>query len=182
MTRLYLVRHGRAAAGFDEAVDPGLDEVGLVQARKAASGLAEFDPMPIITSPMKRCQETAFPLADQWKMTPLINEGVSEIPSPSQDLKERSTWLRDFMQGKWSDGEDWVQDWKAGVISSLRDISEDAVVFSHFIAINAVVAHALSDDRVVCFRPDNASITVLEIEGGKFRVVSLGSEGATVVG
>ena len=32
MTRLYLVRHGRAAAGWDRDPDPDLDELGLVQA------------------------------------------------------------------------------------------------------------------------------------------------------
>jgi len=182
MTRLYLVRHGRASAGFGEALDPGLDEVGLSQAHEAAQKLAELDLMPIISSPMKRCQETAAPLAAQWNQTPIINEGVSEIPSPSQDMDERSAWLRNFLPGTWSEGEDWVHEWKARVVETLMSIDQDSVIFSHFIAINAVVGHALNDDRVVCFRPDNASVTVLEIDGGNFHVLSLGSEANTDVG
>lgn len=182
MTRLYLVRHGRAAAGFDEALDPGLDEVGQSQASEAADQLAGFEPMLIISSPMKRCQETAFPLATRWNKRPLIDEGVSEIPSPTQDTTERAVWLRKIMSGSWSDGEAGVQEWRANVIGTLKDIREDAVIFSHFIAINAVVGHILGNDRVVCFKPDNASITILENEDGHFRVVSLGSEASTKVG
>ena len=37
MTRLYLVRHGRAAAGWDTDPDPGLDEIGRGQAQAVAA-------------------------------------------------------------------------------------------------------------------------------------------------
>ena len=32
MARLYLIRHGRAAAGWDTAMDPPLDDLGREQA------------------------------------------------------------------------------------------------------------------------------------------------------
>ena len=41
----------------------------------------------------------------------------------------------------------------------------DTAVFSHYVAINAVVSHLLADDRVLAFRPDHTSITVLETDG-----------------
>ena len=59
---LYLIRHGRASAGFAEASDPGLDEVGRTQAETAAQELASLGPLPLITSPLKRARETAVPL------------------------------------------------------------------------------------------------------------------------
>jgi broad specificity phosphatase PhoE len=40
MATLFLVRHGRAAAGFDGHHDPGLDELGRIQAHSAATILA----------------------------------------------------------------------------------------------------------------------------------------------
>jgi len=36
---LYLVRHGRAAAGWDTAIDPPLDELGREQAAATAAKL-----------------------------------------------------------------------------------------------------------------------------------------------
>ncbi len=39
--RLVLVRHGRAAAGWDTHPDPALDDVGRAQAR--FDGLAQLD-------------------------------------------------------------------------------------------------------------------------------------------
>ena len=40
MTRLWLVRHGRAAAGWNVDPDPDLDEVGREQADRVAAPLA----------------------------------------------------------------------------------------------------------------------------------------------
>jgi broad specificity phosphatase PhoE len=40
MPTLYLVRHGRAAARYDEDHDPGLDDIGRRQAQAAADRLA----------------------------------------------------------------------------------------------------------------------------------------------
>ncbi|MBM3558051.1 MAG: histidine phosphatase family protein, partial [Alphaproteobacteria bacterium] len=63
MTRIILVRHGLAAAGFAEALDPPLDEVGARQAADAARNLAGLGPVDLIASPMRRTRETAAPLA-----------------------------------------------------------------------------------------------------------------------
>ena len=67
MPRLILVRHGRAAAGWGADLDPGLDELGRTQAENVAKVLAPQGPLPIVTSPLRRCQETAAPLAALWQ-------------------------------------------------------------------------------------------------------------------
>jgi len=54
-------------------------------------------------------------------------------------------------------------------------------VFSHFIAINAIVGLLADDDRVVAFKPGHASITKLTRVGDRLRVTQLGAEAATVV-
>lgn len=61
MTRVYMVRHGRAAAGWDVDPDPALDELGRTQSLSVASRLSARGPLPIISSPLLRCQQTAFP-------------------------------------------------------------------------------------------------------------------------
>ena len=38
MPRLHMVRHGKAAAGFGESADPGLDALGKAQAEEVVRG------------------------------------------------------------------------------------------------------------------------------------------------
>ncbi len=59
MSRIYLVRHGRAAADWGSHVDPGLDDVGRTQAEAMASELAPKGPLPLVASPLRRTRETA---------------------------------------------------------------------------------------------------------------------------
>ncbi|NCU81513.1 MAG: histidine phosphatase family protein [Acidimicrobiia bacterium] len=63
--KIALVRHGRASAGWDTAVDPGLDDLGRAQAKDAAKKLELVfagQQVQIISSPLLRCQQTAEPL------------------------------------------------------------------------------------------------------------------------
>ena len=108
-------------------------------------------------------------------------DGVAEIPSPTEDLDARTAWLRQFMQGSWGEGEDWVRDWRDKVVRTLTSFENDAVIYSHFIAINVAVGEATGDDRVVCFRPDNCSITRIEVTGDTIKLLELGHEAETEV-
>jgi len=59
MAKLYLVRHGQAAASWGEDPDPGLNALGHGQAARMAAALAALGPMPIMISPLRRTRETA---------------------------------------------------------------------------------------------------------------------------
>ena len=82
MTRVYMVRHGRAAAGWNVDPDPGLDDLGRSQSLAVASKLSSLGPLAVMSSPLLRCQQTAFPLATAWKQDVVIEPLVGEIPSP----------------------------------------------------------------------------------------------------
>ena len=181
MARLFMVRHGRAAASFGESMDPGLDELGREQARVTAKRLEEFGPLPIVSSPLKRAQETAAPLAQLWKCQPVIEDAVAEIPSSSHSLAERAQWLRGFMAGSWRDASPDLAQWRENAVAALAALGEDTVIFSHFIAINVAAGAALNDDRVVVFSPDNCSVTVFEAENGRLRLIEQGHEAQTKV-
>jgi broad specificity phosphatase PhoE len=102
MTRLYLVRHGRAAAGWDTDPDPGLDEIGKQQAIEVGARLAPLGPLHVEVSPLRRCQETAAPLLAAWRLPLMIEPRIAEIPSPEGvAMADRVTWLREAMQGTW---------------------------------------------------------------------------------
>ncbi len=181
MARLYLVRHGRAAAGIAENIDPGLDPLGRQQSQQAAERLSRLSRMPLFASPLLRARQTAEPLQALWATEVQIEPRVAEIPFESTDLVARSAWLQSIMPGRWSDLGTFWQAWRSNILHCLLEQPCDTIFFSHFIAINAAVGHACNDDRLVVFRPDNASITVLSSERGKLDVVELGGEAVTKV-
>ena len=172
MAKLYLVRHGRATSSWGLEPDPGLDESGHLQAEASARKIAPLGPLPIIASPLRRTRETAAPLAKIWQVEPRIEPRVGEIRFPAETPASRVHWMAD----QWPNLDRSLQAWRQEVIESLCSIAADSVIFSHFIAINVAVGFAAEDSRVVCFRPDNASITILEAKGKKLNLLERGEE------
>ncbi len=181
MAKIYLVRHGKAAAGWGIEKDPGLDDLGRAQAQTAALTLAPLGPLHIITSPLSRARETSVPLAEIWQIEAGVEPRVGEIRSPSETPADRVHWLKEVMIDQWPNLDRDLQQWRREVIEALVSVDTDTVVFTHYIAINAAVGHATEDDRVVCFRPDNASITILETNGNSLNLVKRGNEADTRV-
>lgn len=177
MAKIYMVRHGRAEAGFGESMDPGLDALGRSQAEEVAKKLANLGPLPVISSPLKRTRETAAPLAKLWNVEPVIEKAVAEIPSPwGMTLDGRVAWLRNLMGGSWRDVPLDLAEWREDCIASVTEISRDTVIFSHYVAINVIAGAATGDYRVVTFSPDNCSVTVLETDGAKLTLIEKGAE------
>lgn len=186
MTIVRLVRHGRAAAGWDVDPDPGLDELGRTQALAAALLLDSGSPVPIVSSPLRRCRETAEPLAARWSVGVAVEPGVTEIPSPEgHDLASRVEWLRAAMAGEWAALGPRYTTFRDSVVDTVVSLAgrhaEGCIVFSHFIAINAVIGAALGDDRLVIRSLDNASITVVDVVGSRIELVEGGREADTLI-
>jgi broad specificity phosphatase PhoE len=190
MSRIYMIRHGKAAAGWDGEADPGLDALGLQQAEAVAGEVMKLidAPAPVFSSPLKRCQETALPLALQWGVTPQIETGVGEVPPPLEDLTERTDWLRRVMAGSWdglfndevsiASGENFKA-WYDGVPEALHrlgQMGEHVVVFSHFIALNVAYCEATGAQDVVSFAPANCSLSIFETDGQNLSLISQGEE------
>ncbi len=184
MPRLYLIRHARPSANWSEALDAGLDVTGEQQAQEVAQTLGNsLARMPIYTSPLRRCCETANPLAQLWKHPAEILEPVAEIPSPANDPLDKQGWLRRAMGGAWqqlyesapSGSPDYFA-WRANLLNTLNDIDQDSVIFTHYIAINAIVGAAQSKAKVVCFRPDHVSVTCVDVTVNGVQLVTLGRE------
>ena len=181
MVRLYLVRHGRAAASFAEARDPVLAPEGRAQAEALAGRLAPLGPLPIVTSPLRRTRETAAPLERRWERAARVEPAVAEIPSCEPDLPRRGEWLRGIVTARWPAVEPDLSAWRGAVLAALGGLPETTVVVTHFVAINVAVGAALGDERVLVFSPDHCSVTVLDVAGGALRLVARGAEGATRV-
>jgi broad specificity phosphatase PhoE len=187
MTRIYMVRHGRAAAGWNVDPDPGLDELGRTQALNVATTLSPRGPLPVWSSPLLRCQQTAFPLSTAWKTEAVIEPRVGEIPSPENySLENRVEWLREAMAGTWGEvaersGAHYAT-YRDDMVSAIRGISADTVIFSHYIAINVVLGAATHNDNVVVANLDNCSVTTFDVDtAGTLTLVEIGGEADTLI-
>lgn len=188
MPLIHLVRHGRIADVPADPLDPELGEQGLEQARAAARELNAHlpHPLPILTSPMRRCRQTAAPLAELWQATPVVEPRVIEVPAPRQPGLQREQWLKRLLAADWTQADEGdngaaVAAWRRGVREAILACGGDTVIFTHFVPINVIVGLALGQDSVCCFRPDNGSVTVVEISAGGIRMVERGREVQTRV-
>ena len=85
------------------------------------------------------------------------------------------------MQGKWEDQSVELNKWQQDMVDCLLNIKEDTAIFTHFVAINAIVSAAENAANVLVFRPDNGSITTLGSDGTSLMLVNRGDEAQTKV-
>lgn len=183
MPRIVLVRHAQPAAAWGDDPDPGLSETGRRQAAVAAEVVAGLGGGRVLTSPLRRCRETAEPLLKRWGVEPAVVPAVGEVASPpGVGIAERGDWLGSILAGTWSTCPPAPRRWRQEVIATVQGLSTDAVVFSHFVAINAVIGWALGDDRVLMTRLGHCSRTVVEVTDHGLTLVEMGEEASTVVG
>ncbi len=189
MPILYVVRHGRVAVSPADANDPELSPEGQAQALGVAEELSARlrAPIPILTSPMRRCRETAAPLCSLWQIQPVVEPRIAEVPGPPESAMPRAEWLRTSLVVDWpelislgqslQEGYDaTLVSWRAGVLEAILECPHDAVLFSHFVPVNVLTGRATSSERVACFLPDHTSVTVFETTGERIRLIERGRE------
>lgn len=187
MTKIYLVRHGEAAANWGEDLDPPLSEKGQQQAKLATESLIKLIPdmtaIKCISSPIKRAHETARFFSDNQGKAISIESRVAEIPSPTHELKARMPWLMQVMKSQWSELSSELAQWRLDCIDYVLSLEKDSVIFSHYIAINVLIGHCNQDDRVISYNPDNCSIHQFEItqseQGKQLTIIELGAQAKT---
>tara|TARA_B110000444_G_scaffold259618_1_gene303923 strand:+ start:1230 stop:1790 length:561 start_codon:yes stop_codon:yes gene_type:complete len=180
-TNIYLIRHGEAAENWSESRDPGLSELGKQQSLDLLNNLIKRKSIKsIYTSPLKRAIETAIPLSNRLNIESLIESSYRELPSP-QNLENRAGWLLERMSETWSEQQHNLLQWRELAFQALQQLREDSVIFSHYMLINAIVSCVTGNNNMVCFKPDNGSISHFKLSAGKLRLVSLGKELNTTV-
>jgi broad specificity phosphatase PhoE len=179
---ILLVRHGEAAASWSESSDPGLSSTGVRQAWDVAALLGPqiSADTQLLSSPLRRAIETAGPLAIMTGKPVREDAAFREIPSPVP-LAQRQDWLRQLMRERWCEQQAGVRTWRTAILQQLLALQPPAVVFTHFLVINAVVSHILGSDATLCVWPANASITRLRLNGTNLELVELGKELITPV-
>ncbi|MDC2963896.1 histidine phosphatase family protein [Gammaproteobacteria bacterium] len=180
MAKIFLVRHGEASGAYTEDPDPGLSDRGEAQALSIKRFFIDRSPLKVYSSPLKRAYETAkLVTGDSAKI--FEEPRMSEIPSDTQDLEKRGVWLRKVIERDWDKQPEKLKFWKKQVISFLESQTENTMIFTHFIAINAVVGHLTNSLSVVVCKPNNCSITILEVSNQKLQLISLPEEASTFI-
>lgn len=189
MTRTFMIRHGKPSStwGEDADPDPGLDEAGRAQAEAAADLLmalpADVRPSRVLSSPLRRCRETAEPFARRIGADLVIDPRFGEIPTPAGlSSAERGPWLRGAFALDWNQitGDLDYDAWRRAVGQGLIDHA-GAAVFSHFVAINAAVSCATGGSAVMDFHPDHTSMTSFDVEAGRIVLIERGRQAETQV-
>ncbi len=182
--KIFLIRHGEAAQSWDQSADPGLSELGKEQALECFNTLyknEDLDRFNLVSSPLKRAQETSLHFKKNLDKQLHLNEAFREIPSPGISLLERKSWLQEVFKKNINELEKPQQIWQSKIIANLKGFTEPTIIFSHFMVINIVVSTLKSDPRVVSFYPDNCSITEIENNEGTLNLISTGNELQTQV-
>ena len=169
MTRVYLVRHGRAAAGWDRDPDPDLDELGRAQAAAAADRL---EALGCARAARRDHQPAAALPANRGGVVRAVGDrsSASRMRSPRSRRRQVSRWSSGSSGcaprcgGTWAELGEPYTTFRDGVVARIRALDHDTVAFSHFVAINAVIGACLGDDRLVIRRLDNCSITVVDVD------------------
>ncbi len=178
MSKILLVRHGQAAASWGEETDPGLSDAGQKQAASIQTLLSPYPNFSAVSSPKARAKETARIALPEAQIG--IDPRFTEIPSGERSLADRGAWLRQVFRQGWSEQETQVKAWREGILNALYKQS-DSIIFCHFVVINAVVAAACEDDRVMQCRPDYCSVWEFEISGQSISLVNAGPEDESLV-
>ena len=184
MMKLILVRHGEASASWEESSDPGLSNLGVTQALECADTLFKFEDIEnfdLKSSPLKRAIETAEKLKTKLNKHLSIDPAFAEIPSPGVSFKNRQKWLKEIFNKNIDELENPQKNWRDKIISEIKKIEKPTIIFSHFMVINTIVAHIENNPSMVCFYPDNCSITELNKKGNKFDLLRLGNQLSSII-
>ncbi len=181
MTDIYLVRHGEAAASWEHDRDPGLSERGVLQAQALTDYFSAIPISTIYSSPLSRARQTALSLSRARGIDIHVCDTYREIPTPVNiPLSDRLSWLRSCAHRPWDQAEPELLQWRRKILDSLRQLPDQAVVFTHFMVMNAVLGEARGAPNLVCYQPDYCSVLALQVDDA-LAVVDTGSESASRV-
>lgn len=201
-TEVVLIRHGDALRSGDDVELGGYDEQGLSQlgqrqAAAMAQDVAARQPVAIYSSPTRRAQETALPLAQALGLSVLVDDGLREVdltrvrPAIPAEVPpaERAELLRRYLRGmeqqamavgKWSliPGAESSASVRARITAAVdalaaRHMGQRIVAVSHAGAINAYIAAFLGIERDFFFPIMNTAISTVRVRGSQHLLIEL---------
>ena len=187
---LILIRHAepqRIAPGRGVPADPGLTDLGHDQAARLADWFAKERVDAVLSSPMRRAQETAAPIAAAHGLEIEIVPGLIEYDAnsdhyiPMEEMKASDDpRLKAMIEGRWEEfGADGVEAFRLRVAQTLDEIiaahpGQRVVAVCHGGIINVASALVMEMDRHLWFEPHYTSVTrIIASRGGVRSMASL---------
>ena len=193
VAELFIVRHADAIPDEDEIIPSGiyddlpLSRVGRKQAHALAKRLGDLSFNAIYSSPLRRCLETAAPVAKRLGITPIIlpdlkeirlgqvnqlPQDVNDLAALTKALQERQTEIVRLAggAGNWDaikDSEPSKQ-FRQRVVRALDEMAhhhlgERVLAFAHGGVVNSYVAEVLGLERDFFYPAGNTSITIVRV-------------------
>jgi len=170
---LILIRHAEPirVVDADGPADPPLRDRGHQQAEHLARWLAEERLDAVVSSPMRRAQETAAPVAKAHGLEVVIDDDLAEFDReatsyiPYEELKAaKDPRFLAMAQGNLDEFETDPAEFQAGVVTAIERViaanpSRTVAVVCHGGVINAYTAHVAGITRLMWFEIQYASIT-----------------------
>jgi broad specificity phosphatase PhoE len=182
MVKLYLVRHGEAAASWEQNPDPGLSKNGLLQAQGVVDLFEDQAIESVHASPLLRARETAAPLAQARRFACHIDDAFREIPTPTHiTMSQRLHWLRSCADDSWQQQGEELLIWRQRILNSLMALQCPTVIFTHFMVMNAVAGYLMQDPRLVHYQPDYCSVLSVENSDSGLKLLDLGQQATSRV-
>ena len=187
MTRIILVRHGHVEGISPERFrgrrDVDLSSLGARQAQVTAQRIAaNWRPVALYTSPLKRCLQTAAPVAAACRLIPAVLDDLDDVNYGEWEWlthdEARAGWPALFEL--WFAAPQWVRFPKgeslqevvaraANVLRLVRErhADETVVVVGHSIGNRALLLQTLDQPLSAYWRlgQDPCSISEIEIDG-----------------
>lgn len=189
MGTAYLLRHGETEYHAQQRLlgrlDIGLDQRGKEQAARVVGFFRDIPLAAVYSSPLKRCLETAAPVAADKGLEVQVMEGLMEVDMGEWDgrsIKELmeedgerlGLWMRDPSSVPIPGGEDF-RTVRERVMTALREITaahpgdERVLVVTHGGPIRGILCEALGLglERMFRIQIDLASISAVKyLDGG----------------
>jgi probable phosphoglycerate mutase len=186
-TELIFVRHGDALTHDPgepitaEDVDPPLSERGQHQAQALAKRLHRREISHVYASPLRRCRETAEPVAHALGLEVVVDDRLREVELAgigSVGMQELAQIA--IARGGWSHLEGTepshaIRERMCEVAAAIVDAhpGKRVVAVSHAGAINAYFAHLLGLGADFFFPTGNTSLSIVRARGERRLIVTL---------
>jgi|HubBroStandDraft_2_1064218.scaffolds.fasta_scaffold04494_4 probable phosphoglycerate mutase len=190
MATVYVVRHGESEANregrYQGRQDSPLSALGHQQAAALAGTLSASRVACVISSPLRRCVETALPVAARLGVPLECDDRVIEIAHGTwegrlraeverEDAARMHAW-RTVPQHVRFDGGESLADvdarWRSFAASHLTDA--DAIVVTHDILVRLAILAATNRTLAQLWEPkaENAAYAIFEINDARWQLVS----------
>ncbi len=202
-TEVYLIRHANALPGVETVIPGGgydvqpLSLLGQQQAQALGNWLASVHFDAIYSSPLRRTQETAAPLAQAQNLIVQLEPDLREVrlnidldsflesddpASTAKALRERlnEILMRVGKSGKWSsiEGSESGESLRARTVALITQLAarhpgQRIAAFSHGGSINAYLAELLGMEQDLFFPIHNTSVSIVRCQGDQASLITL---------